>query len=452
MNNSWTIVLDFSFLSLFIIIAILLKAKLKTLSKLIIPTSILAGFIGLFMGPEILNIVPLDSERLGRIVYHLMAIGFISLSLKERESKRNKTIVNSGIYIVSTYVIQGILGFSITLFLINTIYPDLFSGFGLLLPLGYGQGPGQAYSMGSQWEELGFISGGNIGLTIATFGFIWATIIGVPFMNILVKNKRIKRRLHNSIKKRGVILEEMDPEDIPLSESLDKISIQLSLIGVIYLGTYLTLLGLSKALSPLGTFGETLSQLLWGFHFNIGSIYAILTKVVFDKLRKKEVNINFYPNNYILQRIAGGSFDFMITASIAAISIYTFKEFVVPIMIITTMGGILTIFYTIYIGKKVFKENTLENIIAFYGMQTGTISTGMALLKGVDSNFETDAAENLVIGSAVALIFGFPLMIILNVPIVGYINNQPEMYLYTLLSLIAYLIFLYILLFKRKTK
>ena len=103
-------------------------------------------------------------------------------------------------------------------------------------------------------------------------------------------------------------------------------------------------------------------------------------------------------------------------------------------------------------GKKVFKENTLENILAFYGMQTGTISTGMALLKGVDSNFDTDAAENLVIGSAVALMFGFPLMIILNIPIVGYVKNQPIMYLYTLVSLVVYLIFLYILLFKRKPK
>ncbi len=452
MNNTWNFALDFVWLSLFIGIGSVLKARIGFLKKFIIPTSILAGFIGLLLGTQGLNIIPFQSSKFGNLVYHLMAIGFIALSLKERKKKKDSKIFSSGIYIVSTYLVQGIVGFMITLILINTLYPDIFPAFGLLLPLGYGQGPGQAFSIGSQWEALGFNNGGNIGLTFSTFGFLWASIIGVPFMNYLIKkSKKYEGNEHKKATNKP-ITEKMEPGEIPLSESLDKISIQFTLIGIIYLLTYLTISGANRVLITLGTYGKTFAQLLWGFHFIIGSIYAIIMRRIFDILKEKKIILYNYPNNYLLQRIAGASFDFMITASIAAISIYALKEQVIPILIITTAGGICTILHTIIMCKWIFKKNTLENIVGFYGMQTGTISTAMALLKGIDPNFNTDVSENLVMGSAIALFFGFPLMLILNIPIVGYVNNNSIMYFYTLILFVVYLAFLYFLIYKNVSK
>lgn len=454
MNKEWlevveigSLVLACIWLSLFITIANILKSRIKVLKDFIIPTSVIAGFIGLILGPEILKLISFDAKHLGALVYHLMAIGFIAISLKDRKRKANKSFLNSGVLIVSTYLVQGIIGFGISLILFYTIFPDLFVGFGLLLPLGYGQGPGQAFSIGSSWEKLGFLYGGNIGLTIATFGFLWASLIGIPLMNYLRRRNKIKRHDSKVHTPRVKLHEESEPEEIPLSEGLDKISIQISMIGLVYLATYLTLVGLSRLLDPLGTIGQTISDLLWGFHFTIGSVYGILTKTIWDKLRQKNIVTSSAPNNYLLQRIAGGAFDFMITASIAAISIQALKGYVAPIILVTTIGGIVTALYLIFMCKKLFKENTLENIVGFFGMQTGTISTGMALLRGVDPDFDSDGAENLVIGSAVALFFGFPLMIVLSLPITGYKTGQPIFYLYTLLLFIAYLLFLFFLLY-----
>ena len=45
---------------------------------------------------------------------------------------------------------------------------------------------------------------------------------------------------------------------------------------------------------------------------------------------------------------------------------------------------------------------------------TGTASTGIALLRETDPNFETPAANNLVIGSTGAIAFGFPLLLLLG--------------------------------------
>lgn len=439
MSSEWTYVLDVTFLSLFLGIALYIKRTVKFFQKYLVPTSIIAGFIGMILGPDILNIVKLDSDRLGNIIYHLMAVGFIALALKERSRDKSKSVVNTGFLIVSTYIIQGILGFAISLFLFYTFFPNLFPPFGLLLPLGYGQGPGQAYSIGRQWEELGFSHGGNIGLSIAALGFIWACIGGIPLMNYLVKKKKLQPSESDDGSVKELVHEVDTPDDMPLSDSIDRISVQLFMIGIVYLVTYLTLRGLSSILMNFGTFGKNLALLLWGFNFIIGSLYAILLRVILDFFKRKNILIRNYPNNFLLQRIAGGSFDFMVTASISAISLKILGEYLVPIILVSTLGGILTILYIVVLSKRVYKKEILENLLALYGMLTGTISTGLALLREVDPNFKTQAAKNLVLGSGVGLFVGFPLMVILNIPVVGYTSHRPVMYAIAMGALAAYL-------------
>lgn len=457
MQSQWVFIQDAMMLSVFLLIATIIKRRVKLFGKFLVPNSIIAGFIGLIAGNELLGIISFDTGRLGNIIYHLMAIGFISLALKERNREKSKDVTNTGIFIVSTYVMQAIIGFSISLILAYTLLPNLFPSFGLLLPLGYGQGPGQAYSIGSQWEEIGFLYGGNIGLSISTFGFIWACIGGIPLVNYLVRKNRKNRK--NGIVDNSdsaavvqVVSEKERPDDIPLSDSIDRITIQISLIGFVYLITYLTLLGLSSFLDNMGTMGQTISQLLWGFNFIIGAIYAIVLRIIFDKLKERNIMTRNYPNNFLLQRIAGGSFDFMVTASICAISISVLKYYLVPALIVTTVGGLATAGYVMVVCKKVYKKHTMENIVALFGMLTGNISTGLALLREIDPEFKSDTAKNLVLGSGVGLLLGFPLMIVLSVPITGYVENKPELNFIALGIFIVYLSILLLLLYLNREK
>lgn len=452
MNSEWYYVLDILFLSLFLGIAQYLKRTFKFFQKYLIPTSIIAGFIGMFLGPEFLNLTPFDSDRLGTIIYHLMSIGFIALTLKERNRDTGKNVVNTGFFIVSTYLIQGIIGFALSLLLFYTIYPDLFPPFGLLLPLGFGQGPGQAYSIGKSWEELGFSHGGNIGLSVAALGFIWACIGGVPLMNYLIKKKKMPVAITAPAARKQKLQEVDDPDDISVGESIDKISIQLFLIGIVYLATYLSLTAADLLLTNAGTFGNTLSKLLWGFSFIIGSLFAILLRSIFDFLKRKNIMVRNYPNNYLLQRISGGAFDFMVTASIAAISIEILSKYLVPTLIITTLGGLLTIWYVTVISKKLFKNEVLENLLALYGMLTGTISTGLALLREIDPNFETQASRNLLLGSGVGLFVGFPLMLVLNIPVVGFVSGNPLLYFLALGILAVYFVILLVVMLANREK
>ena len=53
--------------------------------------------------------------------------------------------------------------------------------------------------------------------------------------------------------------------------------------------------------------------------------------------------------------------------------------------------------------------------LSLYGMLTGTASTGAILLREVDPRFETQASDNLVYHQPWAILFGFPMFLLLGV-------------------------------------
>jgi ESS family glutamate:Na+ symporter len=154
-------------------------------------------------------------------------------------------------------------------------------------------------------------------------------------------------------------------------------------------------------------------------------------------------------NDFLLQRIGGGVFDFMVAASIAGISFSVIQHYIWPIIILTTIGGFFIAGYSIWFGKRIYEKAPLEHIVTFFGMHTGTLSTGMALLREVDPTFETGTAEDMVFGSGLALFLGIPMLVLLNIPILGYREGKPIYYLYFLLGLAAYILALYFFWFRK---
>jgi glutamate:Na+ symporter, ESS family len=449
--NGWDLVLQFLYLAFFIGLAFIAKLNFKVLSKHLIPTSMVAGILAFLFGSEALGaltglifgtsvFVPFDQKMLFTAVTHLMSIGFIALALKDRVGGNNRAVLKSGFGIVNTYLWQAILGFGITLFLAYTFFPEISSILGLLLPLSFAQGPGQATSIGTQWHDSGVLPGGaNIGAMIATIGFLWAIIAGIIMMNILVKKRGFK--VDGGTKD----VESIDTDKpsahtstIPKSAFIDDFSIQVILIAVVYLITYGVVEGLVYLLIPLGTFGATLGGLFRGFMFLFGTLIAVGVKSIFKGLRKKGTMKINYVDNYLMQKISAVSFDFMITASIAALSFSALGVYWWPIVILTTIGGIFTVFYTIFMCNFMYRTEVLENTLSWFGTWTGTVTTGVALLKEVDPHGKTSVTDNLVLGSGIAAPLGFPLMMILALPVTGILENKPWMFVLTFILFFVY--------------
>lgn len=403
-----------------LLIANVLKKTVKFLEKSLIPTSVLGGAVVLLVAIvyETITGTPMfDTEFFGGggtdvleiITYHSLALGFIATTLQSKKSsftkKRNGEIFNTGLTTVASYVLQGIFGLGITM-IVALIIPNFFSASGVLLLFGYGQGTGQALNYGTIYEnEFGFVSGRTFGLAIAALGFISASIGGVIHMNIMRKRGVYK----NTLIKNSLTLNEIqDENEIPVEESIDKLSLQIALVVGSYFIAYLVIFG-------LGYLVPSLKSVLYGFNFLFGILVATLVKFVLNKFNEKSIVKRVYVNSFLMKRISGFFFDLMIVAGVAAIRIWDLKDYWAILLILGLVGALITYFYNLFIAKKLFGEYENEQFLVMYGMLTGTASTGMMLLREVDANLETPASENLIYQNFPAIVFGFPLMLMATV-------------------------------------
>lgn len=421
MENFW----DYSVWGTVLLISVLLGSLLagnvlkKTILPLhnsLIPTSVLGGILliiiagvyKLFAGESLF-----DSAFFGKngistleiITYHALALGFIASTFKSSNGKltkkRTTEIFNTGVTTVSTYLIQGICGLAISM-VAALFLADLFPAAGMLLPFGYGQGSGQALNYGNIYErQYGFIGGKSFGLAIAAFGFLSASFGGVIHLNIMKK----RGKLRVSGEKYKLNHEKIESEnEIPMQESIDKMTIQVALIFAAYVMAYLFM-------NLLGRCMPGMKATIYGFNFLLGVLSGTLIKTAMNYLKKKSIIKKEYTNNFLMTRASNFFFDIMVVAGVAAIRLDAVKKYWGLLILLGIVGLIITYIYNRVVAKILFKEYQEEQFLAMYGMLTGTASTGIILLREIDGEFETPAADNLVYQNFPAIVFGFPLML-----------------------------------------
>ncbi len=449
----WNFVIQFGIISICMLLSHFLRAKISFFNRGMIPTAVIAGFFLLAL--KSFGIVAIDTNMLETITFHGIALGFIAMTLQISEkgstNASNATIgAKSGALIVSTYLVQGIVGLIITILLFVTIMPEIMPAAGILLPMGFGQGPGQANNVGGTYEGLGFVGGRSFGLSIAAAGYLVACIVGVIYVNLLSKRKKMKQVsvLKPISGDTPPSASSDDDTDATVAESIDHLSMQVALILFVYLLTYLAAFGLTKLLAVISVgLANTVSSILWGFNFIIGCLVAMLIKMIMKKFRMKKIIERQYQNNYLLSRLSGLAFDFMIVAGIGSIDIKNLSGLWLPFILLTTVGTVIILWFLTLMCKKMYKDYQDEAYLSMFGMLTGTISSGILLLREVDPEFKTPAANNLVVGSSFAIAFGAPMLLL-----IGLASKSFEMTLVTFGLLVIYLAFLLLFIFKFKYK
>ena len=165
-------------------------------------------------------------------------------------------------------------------------------------------------------------------------------------------------------------------------------------------------------------------------------------KAVLKFLNKKQVVKRVYTNNFLLTRISNFFFDIMVVAGIAAIRLDVIKQYWWILLILGVVGFVITYAYNLWVARTLFKDYKEEQFLMMYGMLTGTASTGMILLRELDPDFKTPAADNLIYQNFPAIVFGFPMMLLANL--------APEQPLLTFGILVVFFIAMNVLLFRRQ--
>ena len=451
MENFW----DFSIWGTFNVIGVLLisllaanmvKRSVPALQASLIPNSVLGGGIliivaGIYklLTDDIMFDTPFfggnGTEKLEMLTYHTLALGFIASAFKPSQGKLTKQrtieIFNTGVTTVATYLLQAIFGLGITI-VAAVVMKDFFPAAGILLPFGYGQGTGQALNYGGIFEnDFGFEGGKSFGLTIAALGFLSASIGGVIHLNLLKRKGKLPDR---AAQKETLKSEDIQaPDEIPMQESMDKLTVQIALIALSYMLAYFLM-------HLLGNLLPGMRSVIFGFNFLLGVLTATLVKAVMDWLRSKGLIHREYTNNFLMTRASNFFFDLMVVAGIAAIRLSVLEEYWGIMLILGIVGLLNTYFYNYYIAKTLFPAYQEEQFLTMYGMLTGTASTGVILLREIDGDFKTPASDNMVYQNFPAIVFGFPLMLLATL--------APVKPVLTLLILIGFFAVMNVILFR----
>ena len=421
--NAWGAFLVIAIVLVTLLLANIIKKALPFMKNTLLPTSVLAGvmllvfdaiwtastgesFFDVTVGGNFLFGARGGNKSLETITYHSLALGFIASTLKSSSSRISKKrlgeVIDTGVTTVATYIIQGIVGLAVTMLAVLFI-KDFFGAAGILLPFGYGQGTGQALNYGTIFEAKGFDGGASFGLSVAALGFLSASIGGVVHLNIV----RHREKLGKSTRTDSILHSEdiEDIDEVPMQESIDKMTLQLCLIAAGYMMTFGIIVGLS-ALFP------GMADIIYGFNFLIGVLSASLIKVIMKLLKRMHVIKEKYTNNFLLTRVSNLFFDVMVVAGIAAIDLKVLGKYWHVLIVLGVVGLVVTYLYNKIIAKKLFPDYKEEQFLMMYGMLTGTASTGIILLREADPDFKTPAADNMVFQNFPAIILGFPMMFI----------------------------------------
>ncbi|HUV07194.1 MAG TPA: sodium:glutamate symporter [Spirochaetia bacterium] len=452
MNFPWIFFIDIGIISAALLAATFIRARVPFFQKYLIPNALTAGFFLLFFYNYLSPLFGITSEGLGALVYHLLSISFIAMTLRRspesaRTINRKKSIFSMSIAILSQYAIQAVLGLGLTILLISTSIPDLFPSFGFFIPLGFALGPGQAYAIGFGWESFGFEGAGSIGLTFAAFGFLWACFGGIFLINHGIRKGWISPEQLGMINtkevKTGIYPEE---RQLPVgsrltteTEAIDSMSFNIAMVLVVYLATYLFLSLITFLLSFLGKMGSDLAVNLWGIGFVFAALLSLLTKKILKTLK-----IHHILDNGSLTRISGTAVDVMVAASIGAISLVIVTRYWFPIFLMSIMAGLITIVTVPWICSRIFTDHRFQRTLIIYGASTGTMPTGLALLRVIDPDFETPAASDYMYATGITFVLAIPLILIINLPVYSYTTGN-QIYIWIAAAVcLGYLIFVFI--------
>ena len=430
----WRLILQFMILFGAILAGNMIRRQIPFIRKFYIPSALIGGVIlfGLKQIPAMANV--LNDDTMQMVTYHCLGLGFAAMAIKTpKEKKKVPTvkIVESGAIMASSYLLQAILGLAVSIalfFIMKSFYAA-----GLILPMGFGQSTGSALNWGNIFEaEHAFEGGSSYGLAVASIGFLVGSVVGVISLNHYIRKGKVKPRRQNT--EEVEVLSEKN--EIPNSESVDKLSIQFCFVALAYGLSY----GFMKLLALTGV--KAVAELAWGLNFLWALLFGFLIRLTVQALNKRKIVNHNYVSNHLMDRISGFCFDLMIVAGVAAIDFEDIRKNWILLLVTCTLGTIFTFFYVKKATKQAYPGYEIEGFVTNFGTVTGTVSTGMILLREIDPSFVTPAASNIVLQNIPSLVMLSPLLLFMSFAASSLTNTFIMLGVYILLF-VAYNLFLF---------
>lgn len=381
-----------SIIGLLLFIATIIRLKVNALRKLFIPASLLAGIIGLLLGPHFLKIIPATMmSSFGALPGQMITIVFACMLLgikKQKQSSSSMThdvITGLGWLWSCSFMQVGLISILTALVFVPMFGVDPM--FGSVFEIGFAGGHGTAGGMAEVFTKLGWADGGDVGKTTATIGLMAGIIGGMFVINYGVRKKYTKVLTEPAnFGASTEVYAENDRQPAAYntisSDVIEPFALHLGVIGIsILLGWEITTI---------------LKSLI---HFNLPLFpFAMIGGWIINKVIMSTSLADLLDRN-IFQRLQGIALEILVVAAMASISIPVVLAYWAPLLIgsvviISVMAG----FFMFWLSPRVFEENWFESGIIRYGAFCGVAAVGYMLLRTSDPKMETEAGTVYALG------------------------------------------------------
>lgn len=391
------VILAFGIASSTILIGMFLRAKIKLLRNMLVPSTVMAGILGfLFMNIALPKLdLKISTNLYSEIVSVLFTMSFISIGLTNSNKSVCKTSsakniakgsMALGLIWCILYSVTPVVGALVVYLTGKSV--ELDPMYGMLIPYAFAQGPGQAATYGKIYEQFGWENASMVGITFSAIGFLTAFLVGIPIVKM-----GIKRGIAKNV---GTFNENMTKGYYPLDEqkeSMGEVTIHsgnvetLTFHFAIMCICYILALVISKIVSYLPGF---LGTSMGGMFFMWGLIAAYIIKFFMKKFKIEHIH-----NDVLQSKFTGFMSDYLIVCSFMSVKISVVGKWIIPIIIESVVVTILTAFVCIYFGQRIGGSNDFERTLGLYGTSTGTVPSGIALVRIVDPSLKTTTAIEL---------------------------------------------------------
>lgn len=379
---------DVAWMSALLLIAKIIRSKVRFVQRLYIPSALIAGFMGLFAGRQFLNLIPFSAE-ISSYSGILIAFVFGSMFIGNKTKVSFKNMFRS---VGDTFLVNAaaeIAQFGLFILLGLVVFPLLFKGinpaFGLMLPAGFVGGHGTAAAIGSVLVDSGWQDATSIGQTFATIGLLGGILGGVAMINIGARKGKtaIIKSVEDLQEEMLTGLVRKDDrsefgENTVNAMSIDTLTWHFSLILVAVGMAYGVNMGL-KALLPAVSFP------VYGL--------ALVCSIVLQALLKL-VRLDEFVDKKIVTHIGSSATDYLVAFGVASINISVVVKYLLPIAVISVLGFLTVVAWFWLVSPRFFRNYWFERGMYIFGLSTGVMATGVILLRVTDPEFKSGVLED----------------------------------------------------------
>lgn len=456
-----------SLLSVLLLVGTFLRAKVKLFQSLYLPASVIGGFIGMIISPEILGrfsnysiseewikTYSLLPGILSVPIFAAIPLGmFLNSSNNSNEKKSIKSLYPSKVLICfglfqCAAMTQSAIGYATNMFF-SKINPQLnmYRTFGYELSAGFAGGHGLAAATGKLLEGFGIpqweIAQG-VALTTATIGLIGGIVFGIIFINLAVRKNKTKiiKRINNNVDKSMEVGYNKDinkqnslGRETFLSSSIETITFHLAIIFTVC-GIAYIVLNFVKKMNIAG-----LNVLpVW--------TYSMIIMFALNFIIKK-LNLVWMVDAKVKAKIMGTLSDFAIVSAMTSLPIKAIINYIAPITVMCILGFIITYLLVFPLNSFFFKEDySFERAIISWGTLTGVLITGMTLLKICDPEYKSPALSEFSLGFSLMSVTGLLIVPILNTVLA--VGSTFDNFITAIISAILYFAFAFMFFSFRK--